>query len=305
MIIRASDTDIVVICVYYAATLFKDLPELWVRTAPDAYLTVHEIAASLGLSLCRALPFMHSRGGRNATSYSFFTGKKALLNCSKTTDIRVLEDFGKSNQNQLTTDVINQARDLVVAAYANNADEFQELDLAKLRAHKFLNNRSTLLKLLPNTEGAFLYHLKRAALATATDKNAHVGKPQIPPQYENYDWALKDGKLVPVTTTQPAWPQSKSKVIAFGCTRGCEKNCSCSKKNITCYIGCRCQGTAEKCSRVQHTVALCSSESSESDSDKRWVLYRVTTGEFIAHVIVLFSVVSPGRSVRSLANLPR
>ena len=33
VVIYANDTDIIVSCVYYAATLLKELPEMWVRTA--------------------------------------------------------------------------------------------------------------------------------------------------------------------------------------------------------------------------------------------------------------------------------
>ena len=69
IIIHANDTDIVVICVYYASKLLRDLPELWVRTARDSYLPIHGIAAALGPASCRALPFIHSLSGRYTTSY--------------------------------------------------------------------------------------------------------------------------------------------------------------------------------------------------------------------------------------------
>jgi len=129
-----------------------------------------------------------------------------------------------------------------------------------------LNNRSTMLKLLPPTEHTCLLHLQRAALATIIDKTAHVAKPQLPP-FVDYGWALEDGKLVPVLSTQPAWPQTITKAIACGCTKDCNKNCSCARKNVACYIGCRCQGSATKCSRVKYTAAFDSSDSSNSDSD--------------------------------------
>ena len=80
----------------------------------------------------------------------------------------------------------------------------------RLRAHKFLNNKSTLQKLLPPTENAFFHHLKRAALSTAVDKSAHIKKPQIP-TYDEYGWALKAEKLVSVTSTAPAWPELMTK----------------------------------------------------------------------------------------------
>ena len=38
VIIHANDTDIIVAYIYYAATLLRDLPEMWVRTAQSSYI---------------------------------------------------------------------------------------------------------------------------------------------------------------------------------------------------------------------------------------------------------------------------
>ena len=51
----------------------------------------------------------------------------------------------------------------------------------KHRVYTFLNNKYTLLKVLPHTEGAYEQHLKRAALATAIDKSAHICKSNAEP----------------------------------------------------------------------------------------------------------------------------
>ena len=75
VIICANDTDIITTCVYYAANLLKDLPELWVRTERKNYLPIHSIATALRPAHCRALPFIHSLSGRDTTSYPYFTGK--------------------------------------------------------------------------------------------------------------------------------------------------------------------------------------------------------------------------------------
>ena len=71
IIIHANDTDIIVMCVYYACTLLSNLSELCVRTAPDNYLPIHEMCAALGPARCRALPFFHSLSGRDTTSYPY------------------------------------------------------------------------------------------------------------------------------------------------------------------------------------------------------------------------------------------
>ena len=84
----------------------------------------------------------------------------------------------------------------MVAVCSKKGDDFEGVN-------KFLNNKSTLLKLLPPTEDAFIQHVKRAALATLVDKAAHVAKPEVGP-VTNYGWSFADGKrkLVPVPTTQ-------------------------------------------------------------------------------------------------------
>lgn len=133
------------------------------------------------------------------------------------------------------TEVINQARDLLVAVYTKMDADFEGSDLEKLRVHKFLNNKSMLFNLLPPTEYAFVLHVKWSALATLIDKTAHIAKRDLG-AYEDYGWEVVDGNLVPVPSTQPAWPEQMTKTIS--CRKGCNTNCSCSTKGIPCYIGC-------------------------------------------------------------------
>jgi hypothetical protein len=265
VIVHANDTDVIVMCIYYASTLLNDLEELWVRTGPDNYyLPIHQIAKSLGPAQCRALPFLHSLSGRDTTSYPYFTSKKGWFITSKKIDTPALEDFAESDDLlALTDEVKNQARDLLIGVYTKRVDMLGS-SLAEVRANKFLNNKSTLLKLLPPTEDAYMQHLKRAALATIIDKRAHVAKPVIP-SIEDYGWTVSGDKWTPVTSTTPLWPQKMAQSITCGCTKGCKGNCSCAKKQVACYIGCKCTGSLEKCSRARYLAQF--AEISDSDSD--------------------------------------
>ena len=172
--------------------------------------------------LHRALPFIHSLSGRDTTSYPYFIGKKIRLNRSKATDIPALEAFGDPDEGQpcITPEVISQARALLIAVFTNKNDDFMGAELGKVRVYTFLNNKSTLLKLLPPTEDAFIQHLRRAALATVLDKTAHISKPNIQP-CQDYGWTMDDGNFVPVPSTQPAWLQQMTKTISCGCIKGC------------------------------------------------------------------------------------
>ena len=103
--------------------------------------------------------------------------------------------------------MVDQALKLFIKVNNKNSDNFTKSCLGRLRAHTFLNNKSTLLKLLPPTENALFNPPKRAALSTAVDNSVHINKPQIPP-YEEDGWVLNAGELVSVTSTAPAWPES-------------------------------------------------------------------------------------------------
>jgi len=162
VVIHANDTDVIVMAIYYAASLLKYLPELWVRTSLDNYLAIHEIAAALGPTTCISLPFVHSLSGRDTTSYPYFTGKKTWFNKAKETNISSLEDYaegGAEASKQITDDLIAQSKQLMIAVYSNKCDNLVGSSLTNVRVHKFLNSKSTLLKLLPPTDSAFEQHL--------------------------------------------------------------------------------------------------------------------------------------------------
>ena len=67
-------------------------------------------------------------------------------------DIPALKEFGENHTDAITDDLLNQARGLTIAVYTATADHFEDSDLGKLRAYKFLTNKSTFLKLLPPKE---------------------------------------------------------------------------------------------------------------------------------------------------------
>ena len=123
-----------------------------------------------------------------------------------------------------------------------------------------------MLKLLPPTKDAFEQHIKRACLATIIDKSAHIAKPNLPP-FTDYGWLRKDDEYIPLKTQVPAWPEGMKEKAACTCTKGCSKNCGCSKRGIACYIGCKCTGMPKWCSRAKAQEDIESPNTSESESD--------------------------------------
>ena len=123
------------------------MPEIWIRTERDAYLPICDLVAALGIARCWSLPFVHSFSGRD-TSYFYFTSKKVWLSASKALNISALEElFESADSSDIDANVISQAPKMLISVNSKQTDAEQTLSV--IRAHKFLNNKSTLLKLLP------------------------------------------------------------------------------------------------------------------------------------------------------------
>jgi len=84
------------------------------------------MSMTLGLSQCRALPFVHSLSGRDTNSYPYFTGKKSWIKASNT----ARESFGEDATDDISSDIIKETRNLTIAVYTTRADSFEESDLA-------------------------------------------------------------------------------------------------------------------------------------------------------------------------------
>ncbi len=196
---------------------------MWVRSTQSSYLSIHQMASSLGPAHYRPFPFIHSLSGHDITSFPFITSKTTWLRCSKEVEIPALEDFGEADVNAkgtIMTDIIQQARELLVTVYTKKDDDFKKSALGDLlRGHKFLNNKFTLLKLLPSSEDAFLLYVKWAALATIPDKIVHISQLNLEP-FTNFGWSLVKNKLVLVPSTLPSWPDQMSKTISCGHLKG-------------------------------------------------------------------------------------
>ena len=173
----------IVICIYYACKMQDQLSEVWVRSGPDSY-PIHMIAQSLGETIYLTLPFIHSLSGRDFTSYPYFISKKGWLLANCKLDIQVLADYGETQDLGLPDELMRQVTRLAVAVQCKLVLTEDEVNLAQIRATKFLHNKSVMRKMLPATEEAFLQHVLRAALAVLIDKQSHVARHNIPGYHE-------------------------------------------------------------------------------------------------------------------------
>ena len=102
----------------------------------------------------------------------FHGGGEDWLIASKQMRLPAIAQYGEELQvTAVNNEVFSEALLLLLAAYKTKNNSCTTIEV--IRAHKFLRNKSTLLKLLPPTD-AFIQHIQRDALATVIDKQSHV-----------------------------------------------------------------------------------------------------------------------------------
>ena len=250
VIVHANDTDVIVICIYYVCKIQDQLPEVWVRSRPDSYLPIHLISQSLSETICLAFPFIHSLSRRGITSYPYFTTKKGWLLTSCKLDIQALADYGETQDLGLRDELMRQVTRLAVAVQCKLVITEDGVNLAQIRAIKFLHNKSVMLKMFPATEGAFLQHVLRVVLAVLIDKQSHMARPNIPGCHE-CGWIQNGSRLVPLMLLISLWHVRMQQTLSFNGKKWCIRNCPCAKRGVSCYIGCQRTGTVGKC-KIAH-----------------------------------------------------
>ena len=113
--------------------------------------------------------------------------------------------------------LLKESKQLLLLVYSGAHED----DIASMKAHRFMQNKSIQLKFLPLTEDA--HHVNGAALATIIDKHAHVS---VQPTffYGDYGWTDVDGRLKPVLMMNAHWPEPMANKIACSCTKGCVRD---------------------------------------------------------------------------------
>ena len=105
--------------------------------------------------------------------------------------------------------------------YTKNEDMLG-CSLAEVRAHRFLNNVTSLLKVLLPTEGVFKNHFMRSIFATTVNKASHIVKlPGL--RIEHFACELLDGVIRPSITSESLCPTQMSEIISCKCKKGCTR----------------------------------------------------------------------------------
>lgn len=270
IIIKSSDTDVLVLCVHYFPKL-ENTEEMWFQTGSVSnlkdgrrFLPVHDICRSLEPSICNLLPATHALTGCDTTSSFFGLGKKSMYKLlQKSADNFQSLQIGFSTGDQESA--IHDGRKFVALLY-DPKRKFSDLheDLNKLRV-KFATTKDMNLVRLPPCEASFLQHILRAMLQTQVWMHSHIAKPATR-QPKNSGWQEGKNGLLPILFEGPMSADFLQDLI---CTckgkKACDKNCVCNQQNLGCTTICSCEGS-ESCRNYLTHIQI-----SEEDDDENGV----------------------------------
>ena len=251
-VIQATDTDILVMAVYYSARIPR-LKELWVKKG-TVFIPCHMIAQHLAeiydipvLVTTSTLLCCYIISGCDNVSYPFRKGKRKAFKVAMNyaMDLAGMTEFG--DDSFLVDDNVTQAcRTFFLKLYGDFDGNLDEA-----RAHIFGTTKGD-LRCLPPTEDAFHYHMLRGLLHIAVCKTAHECNPVLP-EPTLFGRRIRDGKLVSVMMDKPPKPPSATQKHSCKCKKSkCGKKCSCAVADVKCVAACTCNGNPEKCIRSQN-----------------------------------------------------
>ena len=157
VVIKASDTDIVVLCVYvYDYLAARGLKELYMQTK-DYFISIHQIIEVIDADEAKMLPLVHVLSECDTTSFFYGKNKKTFYAATyihKADLARICSQLENDNiSTSLIDQIITVTKSATIAAY--HPQEFSNLNA--LRHHLYARKKN--IKLLPPTDDAFRQHV--------------------------------------------------------------------------------------------------------------------------------------------------
>jgi len=242
VIIKANDTDVVVIAIH-AMKLLKEmgLEKLWISYGQGihtCWIPIHEVVENIGPAKVSGILFFHAFTGCDVVSAFRGKGKKTAWQTWDVSDDVVNQTFTELSQNPSTFDerhLISLER-FVVAMYDRSSTS---MTVNETRLDLFAR-KQRLYMCIPPTQASLRQHAKRAAYQGGIIwGQATEPKPTLP---SPSDWGwFKQGDIWQIHWTDlPPIAVSCQQLTKCGCQKGCHNRCKCYRCGLPCTALCSC-----------------------------------------------------------------
>ena len=244
ILMKASDIDIVVICV----SLFDDIgaEELFVEYGTSKnlrLLPIHEIKRSLGPRRCRGILYFYGLTGGDAITAFVGYGKVAAWGVWMAFDSQFTDMFAKLSYCQSKADLTDEdflQVEFFISAMYQHLKSFTPLPINDTRKKMFLTKGMSFEK-LPPTRNVLHFKTLRALYQCIVWANSLVKEPNLPSVLD-YGWQVVEKNLTFLWSTLPdvvkgCWDT----FVKCNCKKSsCTKKCSCRKAGEVCTTLCGC-----------------------------------------------------------------
>ena len=252
IIIRTTDSDVVVLGVAAYVSLKDKMGELWKAFGVGKnyrYLPIHRIAEGLGQKAA-ALPAFHAITGCDTTSSFFGKGKTTAWSVWQdlpglTVPLTLLSTANPTEQILINYSALLQK--FVVNLYGLSESEIESVDDA--RHYLFLKKGKDFVQMPPGSD-AFYQHLLRAAHQSGYVWGNMLKKAPADASHSITDWGWQqlsvDEAPTPMFTTIPLLSKSLPELVSCKCKSVCKPPCSCCMHGQSCMILCACKGECKQ-----------------------------------------------------------
>lgn len=223
IVIRATDTDIIVILLYHAKRVNVNL---WMDVGLDSlntrrFIHITALADHLGPVLCKALPGYHSLTGCDYTSSFFRKGKVKPLKVAEKNPLH-LEGLGNIGETTTFNDSDSLLEKYVCSLYGQKS--LSSVNEARLRIFKqkykptnpdspLENIKSLDASMLPPCQNVLLQKIARCNYVTYLWKHADKRDPLENMQPTDHGWKDVDGIYMPIWFTGSQMPAVLSETM--------------------------------------------------------------------------------------------
>ena len=241
LIIKANDTDVVVIAVSVLPSLQKlGLENMWIAFGQGAsarWIPVHEVVSAVGPEKASGILYFHAFTGCDIVSAFRGKGKKSAWLTWNVCD-EVSETFIKLSHcpTEVSDDDLQKLENFLVLMYdrssaAAGVDEAR-LDLFARKQRSYDS--------IPPTRAALKEHAKHAAYqAGIIWGQATVSNPETS-SLADWGWTQKGDTWHICWTTLPPIVTSCQELAKCSCQKGCNQRCKCFRSGLSCTALCSC-----------------------------------------------------------------
>ncbi len=260
IIIRSSDTDVMVLAIYFQADIHVQLI-IQCQSKKRKLINIPAVWHKLGNDVCKALPGLHSFSGCDTTSGFFGKSKAAFFSLLKADATFKLAMQPLGNTLKMTAELISKCEASICKLYKHDETDVNQVHYIMLAKGKESHE-------IPPTKDCLQLYMKRANFQAYLWKRGLEANFQQPSP-EGHGWNIKDRVIdVHWMTKEPA-PKAVLECISCKSCKLCStRKCPCKANGFSCTDSCGCNvQTCENSDDAQRDRSLGNDSSDESDED--------------------------------------